>query len=547
MESDSDTDGSHISATPPRVPSPPRRLPSPPPPRSASSQRRPPPQAPPPPTAPPILPGKSCSKTGALPRRKNSQKSRSRRAESSVHDMPDSLLFTPDHSRLPFAPVKIPSWNNPAASLSSSVMSRKPSLESTKFGEEEVLRGGCVDQAEVGDRKTSGKGSRVGNGADEASVGLARISRHRVGTGVGISKIQAEQVNRDPLAGIAEAQKPAVSSRERSLEDGNASDSSIGGHRIDEAIVEPHLWHHPVRRSRERVAKTNPNWIGGGPESTITEAPKHYKRSSEGNFVRLNLKTHGRKFTNRNGKRKFQASSRGPRFRRRLSNVKREAAGAAEAEENLSEMDCLDPDVLLTAERRVKCSKDSIEEAVLAAREDPSDENLKKLLKLTHGYDSFREGQLEAIKHILAGESTMLILPTGAGKSLCYQTVEEASETLDGLRHGRLKVLFVSPERFLDTKFLATFENDPVVSLIVVDEAHCLSEWSHNFRPSYLRLSASLFKVKLQAYCILAMTATATAHTLNHIMCSLEIKPSNVIQTCQIRENLELHVILSGN
>jgi ATP-dependent DNA helicase Q4 len=62
-----------------------------------------------------------------------------------------------------------------------------------------------------------------------------------------------------------------------------------------------------------------------------------------------------------------------------------------------------------------------LEEAVLAARNEASDENLVKLLKLIHGYDSFREGQLEAIKNVLAGKSTMLILPTGAGKSLCYQ------------------------------------------------------------------------------------------------------------------------------
>ncbi|RWR96906.1 ATP-dependent DNA helicase Q-like protein 5 isoform X1 [Cinnamomum micranthum f. kanehirae] len=228
-----------------------------------------------------------------------------------------------------------------------------------------------------------------------------------------------------------------------------------------------------------------------------------------------------------------------------------------------------------------------VNQAVMAVRDDPSDENLKKLLKLTHGYDSFRKGQLEAIKQVVAGQSTMLVLLTGAGKSLCYQlpslilpgitlvisplvalmvdqlrklpkmlpggllcsnqTNDEASEILDQFCNGNLKVLFVSPERFLNAEFSSKLGAVPLISLVVVDEAHCLSEWSHNFRPSYLRLRASLLQTKLNVACVLAMTATATTKTLHTILSALQIPPANLIQISQIRENLQLHVTLSGN
>ncbi|KAI8528030.1 hypothetical protein RHMOL_Rhmol12G0119300 [Rhododendron molle] len=191
---------------------------------------------------------------------------------------------------------------------------------------------------------------------------------------------------------------------------------------------------------------------------------------------------------------------------------------------------------------RLEVDEALIGEAVLGVRNEPSDENLLKLLKLTHGYESFRDGQLEAIKMVLSGKSTMLVLPTGAGKSLCYQlpavvlpgivlvTPEEMSETLRLLQEGTIKVLFVSPERFLNVEFMSIFSATPVISLLVVDEAHCVSEWSHNFRPSYMRLRASLLRTKLNVQCILAMTATATTKTLDDVMCALEIPQTNLIK-----------------
>ncbi|KAI3744766.1 hypothetical protein L1987_57857 [Smallanthus sonchifolius] len=223
---------------------------------------------------------------------------------------------------------------------------------------------------------------------------------------------------------------------------------------------------------------------------------------------------------------------------------------------------------------------DVIEKAACDVRHDPSDDNLLKLLKLIYGYDSFRDGQLDAIKLILSGKSTMVILPTGAGKSLCYQlpamvlegislvisplvalmfdqlkqlppvipggllcssqTLEESSETLRRVQEGTLKVLFVSPERLLSTEFRSIFSASSLISLVVIDEAHCISEWSHNFRPSYMRLRAPLLRSSLGASCILAMTATATTKTMHDVMCFLEIPPTNLVKAAQIRDNLQL-------
>ncbi|KAI3795126.1 hypothetical protein L1987_37771 [Smallanthus sonchifolius] len=216
-----------------------------------------------------------------------------------------------------------------------------------------------------------------------------------------------------------------------------------------------------------------------------------------------------------------------------------------------------------------RLDSDVIEKAACDIRNDPSDDNLLKLLKLIYGYDSFRDGQLEAIKLILYGKSSMVILPTGAGKSLCYQLPAMVLEGISlvisplvALMFDQLKqlppvipggllcssqVLFVSPERLLSTEFRSIFSASSLISLVVIDEAHCISEWSHNFRPSYMRLRAPLLRSSLGASCILAMTATATTKTMHDVMCSLEIPPTNLVKAAQIRDNLQLSVSLSGN
>ncbi|CAN1313455.1 ATP-dependent DNA helicase Q-like 5 [Linum perenne] len=287
------------------------------------------------------------------------------------------------------------------------------------------------------------------------------------------------------------------------------------------------------------------------------------RNPNEGNFVKLN--TNKNKFVNRKGKRKSSYGSNNRRYYRRSKGKLKAVDGEAQAGGAIC-----DEEGLATEINPQMPSKGSelIQEAVAAARGEPSDENLLRLLSLMYGYSSFRDGQLEAIRMVLDGKSTMLVLPTGAGKSLCYQIpavilpgITLVVSPLVALMIDQLKrlppeiqgglfcssqVLFVSPERFLNADFLSILSETPV-SLLVVDEAHCISEWSHNFRPSYMRLRASLLRARLSIGCILAMTATATTTTLNAVMSALDIPATNLIHKEQLRENLQLSVSFSRN
>ena len=151
-----------------------------------------------------------------------------------------------------------------------------------------------------------------------------------------------------------------------------------------------------------------------------------------------------------------------------------------------------------------------------------------EVLKKHFGYDAFREGQEVVIIRLLAGQSAAAVFPTGGGKSLCYQlpalcldgltlvvspllalmkdqidalaargikasrldstqTLEEYRQVMDDIRNGTLRLLYVAPERFNNERFRASIANVKV-SLFAIDEAHCISEWGHNFRPDYLKL-----------------------------------------------------------
>ncbi|XP_016501659.2 ATP-dependent DNA helicase Q-like 5 isoform X1 [Nicotiana tabacum] len=345
--------------------------------------------------------------------------------------------------------------------------------------------------------------------------------------------------------------------------------------------IEPRLAQQTEKK--EAVVRKHPNLIGSNVSSSLPA--KKVKCVNEGNFVRLNINGYGKKFASK-FKRRNSNSSSGKKFYRRWKKKVGVVGKEGEGGNGLCDEEGLVVEVKGRGGERMDFDAKLIEDAVMRVRNEALDENLLRLLKLTFGYDSFRDGQLETIKMVLSGKSTMLVLPTGAGKSLCYQlpamvfqgvtvvisplislmidqlkqlpaaveggllcssqTPEEVLETYKLLEEGSIKVLFVSPERFLNSEFLSIF-CDTQISLVVIDEAHCVSEWSHNFRPSYMRLKASLLRDRLKAQCILAMTATATTKTLYSVMHALDIPSSNLIQAVKPRDNLQLSVSLSEN
>jgi ATP-dependent DNA helicase RecQ len=204
----------------------------------------------------------------------------------------------------------------------------------------------------------------------------------------------------------------------------------------------------------------------------------------------------------------------------------------------------------------------------------------RQLLQQRFGFGDFRAGQADVVGRLLNGRSTLAIFPTGGGKSLCYQlpalmldglTVvvsplialmkdqidflvehdvpaarldssldrEAALRTFDELRAGRTKLLYVSPERLGNERFLQLLERQQI-SLLAIDEAHCISQWGHNFRPDYLKIAALAKKFKVGR--VLALTATATPEVVSDIAAAFEIAAEDVVQRSFYRSNLELRV-----
>jgi ATP-dependent DNA helicase RecQ len=204
---------------------------------------------------------------------------------------------------------------------------------------------------------------------------------------------------------------------------------------------------------------------------------------------------------------------------------------------------------------------------------------VERLLKDVFGFDTFRDGQRTIIDHLLAGRSALAVFPTGGGKSLCYQlpalrlndmtlvvsplialmkdqidglvskgvraarldsslSAEASRQVWHELESGQLKLLYVAPERFASERFLQRLRRSSI-SMMVVDEAHCISEWGHNFRPDYLKLAA--LARELRAERVLALTATATAAVAQDICRNFAIAPDAYVNTGFHRPNLVMH------
>ena len=223
-----------------------------------------------------------------------------------------------------------------------------------------------------------------------------------------------------------------------------------------------------------------------------------------------------------------------------------------------------------------------------SGRGTPSQQTLDDALVVLNerfALDRFLDGQSEIIGRLLAGRNVAAVFPTGGGKSLCYQlpsqmfegttvvvsplialmkdqcdalarrgvtaarldsslSTDEFRNVMAGIRGGTIKLLYVSPERFFNERFLATM-GSLQVSLFAIDEAHCISQWGHNFRPDYLKL-ASLAK-ELAAERVLALTATATPSVLADIREAFEIHPQDAIRTPFHRPNLQLRSCLASD
>jgi len=205
---------------------------------------------------------------------------------------------------------------------------------------------------------------------------------------------------------------------------------------------------------------------------------------------------------------------------------------------------------------------------------------MRRTLRDTFGLDKLRHGQAEVIRSVLEGHNTLAIMPTGAGKSLCYQlpslhlpgltvvvsplislmkdqvdklheagleaaqlnsalTTEEHAENLEQIKTEKSDFIFVTPERFTDQEFLGELRQREI-SFVVIDEAHCISEWGHDFRPAYLSLGAAV--KTLGSPPVLALTATATAEVTADIEKQLDLGKLQIVKTGIYRPNIYFEV-----
>lgn len=208
--------------------------------------------------------------------------------------------------------------------------------------------------------------------------------------------------------------------------------------------------------------------------------------------------------------------------------------------------------------------------------------NATTVLRDYFGYDSFRTGQEKVISNVLSGKDTLCVMPTGGGKSICYQvpalvmegtvlvisplislmkdqvdalhevgiaaafinsslSTEEYRETMDRAERGEYRLLYVAPERLDSTAFTNRLRSI-YVPMIAIDEAHCISQWGHDFRPSYRNIR-SIISIFDEKPIVLALTATATPDVREDICRQLDITEANTVMTGFERSNLTFSVI----